>query len=87
VNVQLDKLDQVTDSAVDAVEAVDQTVRTVSLAVKAPVRKAAGLSSGLAHGWATLRTKRDWRSAVDSAKEASARRQADLDEELRHAHD
>jgi uncharacterized protein YoxC len=87
VNVQLDKLDQVTDSAVDAVEAVDQTVRVVSYAVKTPVRKTAGISSGISHGWATLRSKRSWRSAVDSAKEASARREADLDEELRRAHD
>ena len=83
VNAQLDKLDQVTDSAVDAVDAVDQTVRTVSFAVRAPVRKVAGLTSGLSHGFATLRARRDWRSAVDSAKAASARRQADLDEELR----
>jgi uncharacterized protein YoxC len=83
VNTQLDKLDQVTDSAVDAVEAVDQTVRAVNFAVKTPVRKVAGVSSGLAHGWATLRKKRSWRSAVDSAKEATARREKDLDEELR----
>jgi uncharacterized protein YoxC len=83
VNTQLDKLDHVTDSAVDAVDAVDETVRAVNFVVKTPVRKVAGLSSGLAHGWATLRSKRDWGSAVDSAKAASARRQADLDEELR----
>jgi uncharacterized protein YoxC len=87
VNAQLDKLDQATDSAVDAVEAVDHAVRTVSFAVTTPVKKAAGLSSGIAHGWATLRAKRDWRSAVDSAKAASARRQADLDEELSRTHD
>jgi uncharacterized protein YoxC len=86
VNAQLDKLDHVTDSAVEAVDAVDQTVRTVSGAVKTPVRKVAGLSSGLSHGWATLRAKRDWRSAVESAKAASARRQADLDEDLRRTH-
>ena len=83
VNTQLDKLDHVTDSAVDAVDAVDQTVRTVNMVVKTPVRKVAGLSSGLASGWATLRAKRNWGSAVESAKAASARRQADLDEELR----
>jgi uncharacterized protein YoxC len=86
VNAQLDKLDHVTDSAVEAVDAVDATVRTVSGAVKTPVRKVAGLSSGLAHGWATLRAKRDWRGAVESAKAASARRQADLDDDLRRPH-
>ena len=83
VNNELDKLDQVTDSAVDAVAAVDQTVRAVNVAVKTPVKKAAGITSGITHGWATLKAKRDWRSAVKSGKEASARREADLDEELR----
>jgi uncharacterized protein YoxC len=82
VNGQLDKLDHVTDSAVDAVDAADQAVRTVTLAVKRPVQKIAGLSSGASHGWATLRKRRDWRGAVQSAKEASARREADLDDEL-----
>ena len=83
VNAQLDKLDQVTDSAVEAVQAVDDTVRTVSATVKAPARKLAGASAGLSHGFATLRAKRDWRGAVASAKSAAARRERDLDEELR----
>jgi len=83
VNSQLDKLDTVTDSAVDAVGAVDQAVRTVSFGVRRPVEKLVGLSSGVSHGWATLRSRRDWRGAVQSAKEASARREADLEEELR----
>ena len=87
VNAQLDKLDHATDSAIDAVDAVDQAVGTISLAVKRPVQKLAGLSSGVSHGWATLRARRDWRGAVQSAKEASARREADLDDELRHAND
>ncbi len=87
VNTQLDKLDHATDRAIDAVDAVDQAVRTVSFAVKRPVQKLAGLSSGVSHGWATLRARRDWRGAVQSAKEASARREADLDDELRHAND
>jgi uncharacterized protein YoxC len=87
VNAQLDKLDQATDSAVDAVEAVDQAVRTVSFAVKRPVQKLAGFSAGLSHGWASFRTSRDWRSAVDSAKAAASRRERDLDEELRATHE
>jgi len=86
VNAQLDKLDQATDSAVDAVDAVDQAVRTVSFAVKTPVQKLAGLASGLSHGFATLRTRRSWSEAVERGKEASHRRQADLEEELRHVH-
>jgi len=82
VNSQLDKLDTVTESAVDAVAAVDQAVRTVSFGVRRPVEKLVGLSSGLSHGWATLRSRRDWRGAVQSAREASARRKADFEEEL-----
>jgi uncharacterized protein YoxC len=84
VNAQLDKLDQATDSAVDAVEAVDEAVRAVSYAVKTPVQKLAGLASGFSHGFATLRAKRNVGDAVERAKEASQRRQSDLEEELRH---
>jgi uncharacterized protein YoxC len=87
VNAQLDKLDTATDSAVDAVEAVDEAVRTVSFAVKRPVQKLAGLSSGVSHGLASLRTRRSWRAAVDEGKAAAARREHDLDEELRVKHD
>ena len=87
VNAQLDKLDHAMDSAVDAVDAVDEAVRTVSYAVKRPVQKLAGLSTGAAHGWASFRTRRDWRGAVDAAKTAAARRERDLDEDLRAAHD
>lgn len=86
VNAQLDKLDTATDSAVDAVVAVDEAVRSVSYAVKTPVQKLAGLSAGVSHGWATLRTRRNWREAVDDAKAAAERRERDLDEELKATH-
>lgn len=87
VNAQLDKLDQATDSAVDAVVAVDEAVRTVSFAVKRPVQKLTGLSAGVSHGWSNFKTKRDWRSAVDAGKAAAARRERDLDEDVRATHD
>jgi hypothetical protein len=83
VNLQLDKVDQMTDSAVDAVDNVDSAVRTVSYAIRRPVQKIAGFSAGVAHGAATLRVKRDWSEAMQAAKEAAARREADLEEELR----
>jgi hypothetical protein len=83
VNAQLDKLDTATDSAVDAVEAVDEAVRSVSFAVKRPVQKLAGLSAGASHGWASFRKRRSWNDAVAEAKSAAARREHDLDEELR----
>lgn len=86
VNAQLDKLDTATDSAVDAVEAMDEAVRAVSLAVKRPVQRLAGLSAGAAHGWSSLRARRDWSAAVAEARDAAARRERDLDEELKATH-
>jgi uncharacterized protein YoxC len=86
VNAQLDKMDTATTSAVDAVVAVDEAVRTVSFAVKRPVQKLAGLSAGISHGWSSLKTRRSWRDAVDEAKAAAARRERDLEDELK-SHD
>jgi uncharacterized protein YoxC len=86
VNAQLDKLDPATDSAVDAVVAVDEAVRSVSFAVKRPVQKLAGLSTGVSHGWSSLRTRRNWRDAVDEGKAAAARRERDLEDELKVHH-
>src|SRR5436190_24382553 len=86
VNAQLDKMDAATTSAVDAVAAVDEAVRTVSFAVKRPVQKLTGLSAGISHGWSALKTQRSWRGAVDEAKAAAARRERDLEDELK-SHD
>src|SRR3954469_7304426 len=83
VNHQLDKLDPATDSAVDAVVAADEAVRSISFAVKRPVQKLVGASAGASHGFATLRAKRSLKSAMQSAKEASQRRESDFDEDLR----
>ena len=83
VNAQLDKVDIATTSAVDAVVAADEAVRTVSFAVKRPVQKMTGLTAGVSHGWSTLRTKRSWRDAVDEGKAAAARRERDLEDELK----
>jgi uncharacterized protein YoxC len=85
VNGQLDKVDQMTDSAVDAVQGVDSAVRAVSFAVTRPVRKISGVAAGLSYGASELRASRDWRSAVAAAKAAAARRERELDEELREA--
>ena len=83
VNAQLDKVDLVTDSAVDAADSVDTAVRAVSFAIQHPVQKVAGFAAGVAHGIAALRVERDVGSAVQRAKEAAARREAELAEELR----
>ena len=85
VNMQLDKVDLVTDSAVDAADSVDTAVRAISLAIARPVQKLSGLAAGIAHGVADLRAHRDWRAALDVGREAAARREQDLAEELRTA--
>src|SRR4051794_41815793 len=74
VNTQLDKLEPATDSAVDAVEAVDEAGRTVSFAVKRPIQKLVGVSSGAAYGWATLPAGPRRGPAGDDAEEAAAQR-------------
>lgn len=85
VNGQLDKVDRVTDSAVDMADSADTAVRAVSIAIARPVQKVAGLAAGLTHGIATLKARHDVGEAVQSAKEAAARRERDLEEELRAA--
>jgi hypothetical protein len=83
VNAQLDKLDTATDSAVDAVVAADEAVRSVSFAVKRPVQKLAGLTAGVSHGWASLKTRRSFGDAVAEGRAAAERRERDLEEELK----
>ena len=85
VNDQLDKLDTVTDSAVSMAESADTAVRAVSTAITTPVKKVTGLAAAVSHGAAALRARRDVGEAVSVAKEAAARREAELDEELRAA--
>jgi uncharacterized protein YoxC len=85
VNGQLDKVDRITDSAVDAAESVDTAVRAVSMAVTRPVQKVSGFAAGISYGAADFKTKRSWRHAVQAGKDAAARREQELGEELREA--
>jgi uncharacterized protein YoxC len=85
VNLQLDKVDQITDSAVDAADSVDTAVRAVSMAITRPVEKVSGFAAGVSFGAADFKARRDWRHAVQAGKEAAARRESDLAEELRDA--
>ena len=85
VNGQLDKVDRITDSAVDAAESVDTAVRAVSMAVTRPVQKVSGFAAGVSYGAADFKTKRSWRHAVQAGKDAAARRERELGEELREA--
>ena len=82
VNKQLDKVDRMTDSAVDAVESVDTAVRTVSSAVTRPVQKVSGFAAGVSYGAADFKAKKDWKHAVQAGKDAAARREQELTEEL-----
>lgn len=85
VNKELDKLDVVTDSAVSMAESADTAVRAVSTAITTPVKKVTGLAAAVSHGVSAFRARHDFGDAVTVAKEAAARREAELDEELRTA--
>jgi hypothetical protein len=85
VNTELDKLDVMTDSAVEAVTAIDRAVRAVSAVVTAPIEALAGVAAAVRHGVSSLLANRDVDEAVRAAKEAGTRRMADLQEELDEA--
>src|SRR5919108_792025 len=87
VNMQLDKVDRVTDSAVDAADSMDTAVRAVTLALTKPVQKISGLVEGIAHGAASLRARRGFRGAVRARREAAARREDEIEDELRRGRD
>ena len=82
VNEQLDKVDQITDSAVDAVAGVDAAVRTVTGVVTRPIEKLAGLVAGVRHGVSSMRAGGGLHDAVQTGKEEAARREQDLADEL-----
>lgn len=82
MNAQLDKVDVVTDSAVDAAESVDTAVRAVSLAVTRPVQKISGFVAGVTQGSASLRARRSFSGAVETGRAAAARREREILEEL-----
>jgi uncharacterized protein YoxC len=82
INGQLDKVDQITDSAVDAADSVDAAVRAVSMAVTRPVQKVSGLAAALSFGVSDFKAKHDWKHAVQAGKEAAARREQELLDDL-----
>jgi uncharacterized protein YoxC len=82
VNGQLDKLDLVTDSAVDAADNLDTAVRAVTIAITRPVGKISGLAAGIAHGLAAFRARGSLRGAFASGRAAAGRRQEEIETEL-----
>ena len=83
VNAQLDKADLITDSAVDIADSADTAVRAVSFAITRPVQLIAGLAEGVAHGFASLRVRRNPRRAYETGREAARRREQEIADELR----
>jgi uncharacterized protein YoxC len=83
VNAQLDKVDRVTDSAVDAADSLDTAVRAVTIALTRPVKKVSGLAAGLAHGVSAFRARKDVRGALESGRAAAGRREQEIEDELR----
>jgi len=82
VNAQLDKADTITDSAVSMAESADTAVRAVSYAIAKPVEKVSGAAAGASHWFSSFRKNRDFRTAMDDAREAASRREQDLHEDL-----
>lgn len=87
VNLQLDKVDRVTDSAVDAADSLDTAVRAVTIALTAPVKKISGLTAGLSHGLAAFRVRKNVRGAYESGRVAAHRREQEIDDELEAGRD
>jgi hypothetical protein len=85
VNDQIDKLDTVTDSAVAMADSADTAVRAVSTAITTPVKKVSGLAAAVSHGFSAFRSRHDAGEAVRVAKEAAARRESELEDELEAA--
>ena len=81
-NQQLDKVDLVTDSAVDAAESVDTVIRAVTMAVTRPVQRISALAAGITHGFASLWARRDPSAAYEAAKQTAERREREIAEEL-----
>src|SRR6478672_1190231 len=81
----IDKVGGSVDRVNGQLDKVDTAVRAVSFAVTRPVQKVSGFAAGVSFGAADFRVRRDWRHAVQAGKEAAARRENDLLEELRDA--
>jgi hypothetical protein len=64
VNDELGKVSHITDSAVDATDKLDSSVRTLSSLLGKPAKAASGVSAGISHAFQSFRSKRDQRGGV-----------------------
>ena len=85
VNGELDKVDQMTDSAVDADAGMDRTVRAITSLITRPIELLAGLTAGVRHAASSVRSGHDWRDAARTGREEAHRREQDLADELDRA--
>ena len=85
VNAQMEKLDHITDSAVDAADSADTAVRAVSLAITRPCRRSPDSRPGSLTASPTSRRNGTGGAQSDAAKAAAAAREQELEEELREA--
>jgi hypothetical protein len=58
INLELQRVDEIMQTAVGATKGAEKTVQTVSSAVTSPVRKLTGLAAGAREAVATLRARR-----------------------------
>lgn len=64
VNDELGKVSHITDSAVDATDKLDSTVRSLSSAAGAPIRAVSGVSAGISQAFQSFKNKREQRGGV-----------------------
>jgi uncharacterized protein YoxC len=64
VNDELAKVNHITDSAVDATDKLDSTVRTLSSVVGKPVKVVSGASAGVSQAFQSFRSKRNQRGGM-----------------------
>jgi len=64
VNDELAKVNHITESAVDATDKLDSTVRTLSSVLGAPAKAVSGASAGVSQALQSFRSKRNQRGGV-----------------------
>ncbi len=64
VNDELEKVGHITDSAVDATDKLDSSVRTLSSVLGKPAKAVSGASAGVSQAFQSFRSKRNQRGGV-----------------------
>ncbi len=76
INLELQRVDEIMVSAVNATKGAEKTVTSISNAVTAPVRKASGLAAAAKEAMATFRARRAEGVDVDPAPDHEPQRAA-----------